>query len=167
MNLILLLSVFILFLGIALFMFTYRQRSKYGALATRTLYMDTARSPGSVLHSHTIPLLGKPDYLINQSGHIIPVEIKTGKTPRTPYHNHVLQLLAYCYLVEENYGQVPPYGIIKYPEQEYKVGYDEKTKQLVKTIVDEIMKNKQSGEEFYCRHPYHNLISYQTGHAAQ
>ncbi len=49
-------------------------------------------------------------------GTIIPVEIKSRRSPRSgvPYSSHRVQLLAYCALVEETYGRVPPYGILSY-----------------------------------------------------
>jgi len=68
-------------------------------------------------------LTGRPDYLVNDGGVKIPVEVKSTLSPPSPYRSHVLQLAAYCLLVEEEYGQLPPYGIIKYRDQTYAVEY--------------------------------------------
>ena len=47
---------------------------------------------------------------------MIPVEIKSGRTPRggSPFPSHRVQLLAYCLLIEENLGSIPPYGLLIY-----------------------------------------------------
>ncbi|NIV28571.1 MAG: CRISPR-associated protein Cas4, partial [Anaerolineae bacterium] len=36
---------------------------------------------------------------------------------------HVLQLAAYCLLVEEQEGQAPAYGILKYGDRAFEVDY--------------------------------------------
>ena len=62
-------------------------------------------------------LTGRPDELRRLSdGTIIPVEIKSCRSPRSevPYLSHRAQLLAYCALVVETYGRAPPYGILCY-----------------------------------------------------
>src|SRR5688572_13440327 len=95
-------TAFILFvLGILLLLFISKKRSDFGILNSTKIYSDTDKNPGETLYSKTINLVGKPDYLIKEDGMIIPVEIKTGKTPKTPYLNHTMQLMAYCLLVEE------------------------------------------------------------------
>jgi CRISPR-associated exonuclease Cas4 len=75
------------------------------------------------LFSRRYLLTGKPDYLVDDSGTRIPVEVKSTACPPSPYRSHVLQLAAYCLLVEEEVGQPPPYGIIKYQDQACTVEY--------------------------------------------
>ena len=85
----------------------------------KTIYQDT-QAAGGLLVSNKHRLKGRPDLLLKQGNVIIPVEVKTGKTPTRPYDSHVMQLVAYCVLVEENYGIRPPYGIIRYPSANLK-----------------------------------------------
>jgi CRISPR-associated exonuclease Cas4 len=53
----------------------------------------------------------------------VPVEVKSGAAPEQPYPAHVLQLAAYCLLVEEQEGQSPPYGILKYGDRAFEIDY--------------------------------------------
>ena len=65
-------------------------------------------------------------YLVEHAGGvIIPVEVKSAPAPPEPYDGHVLQLAAYCLLVEENYGVRPPYGIIQYDDDAFEIEYTE------------------------------------------
>jgi CRISPR-associated exonuclease Cas4 len=76
------------------------------------------------LHSTADRLIGKPDYLVElRNGEIIPVEIKTGSAPASPWPGHVLQLAAYCRLVEDVYGIRPSYGILQYRDRAFTVPY--------------------------------------------
>jgi len=54
---------------------------------------------------------------------VIPVEIKSGRTPAQPYDSHLLQLAAYCLLVEETTGRRPPHGLICYPGATFRLEY--------------------------------------------
>lgn len=93
-------------------------RAASGLPKGRVVYMDMdeAHPPEGTLVSKRWRLLGKPDYLITTEAGIIPVEVKSAALPRSgqPYPGHVLQLAAYCLLVEEVYGKRPPFGYIRY-----------------------------------------------------
>jgi CRISPR-associated exonuclease Cas4 len=78
-------------------------------------------------------LTGKPDYLVEQNGKIIPVEVKSGRAPEAPYDSHIYQLAAYCLLVEKTYHTRPPYGIIHYENRDFSVDY---THDLENALVD-------------------------------
>jgi CRISPR-associated exonuclease Cas4 len=75
------------------------------------------------LFSRELLLTGKPDYLIADGADVIPVEVKSSRAPVQPYPSHLLQLAAYCLLVEECYGRRPPYGIVKYADRAFEVDY--------------------------------------------
>lgn len=79
-------------------------RVKNGIPSGIVVYSDLDR-PGKALFSKRYGIAGKPDYIIKDgaSNAHIPVEIKSGQAYK-PYRNHVLQLAAYCLLVEENYN---------------------------------------------------------------
>jgi CRISPR-associated exonuclease Cas4 len=61
----------------------------------------------------------------------IPVEVKTGRTPRGPLFSHILQIAAYCLLMEEEYGKPPPHGVIRYDDASHDIEYNEDLKRLV------------------------------------
>jgi CRISPR-associated exonuclease Cas4 len=80
------------------------------------VYQDTLQRHDETLYSTRYHLAGRPDHVIRQGQYNIPVEVKTGRTPEYPYPNQVMQLIAYCALVEEHYGVRPPHGILLFEE---------------------------------------------------
>ena len=73
---------------------------------------------------------------MEREGLYIPVELKTGRAPKGPFFSHVLQVIAYCSLVEEKYGKAPPFGIVKYgPTAEFEVEYGEEQKRLLESML--------------------------------
>jgi len=114
-----------------------RQRKQAGLPGGRVIYTDT-RAWGRVeqpLTDRELGLTGKPDYLVEKDGRIIPVEVKTGHTPSAPYDSHIFQVAAYCLLVERTYGKRPPYGIIHYPSRDFAVDY---TAELESSLLDQL-----------------------------
>jgi CRISPR-associated exonuclease Cas4 len=105
--------------GLAALLWSRRKRERSGLPQGRVIYADTGawERCEKPLFSKRHLLTGKPDYLVKERGRVIPVEVKSALSPPTPYRSHVLQLAAYCLLVEEEYGRTPPYGIIKYRDQ--------------------------------------------------
>jgi CRISPR-associated exonuclease Cas4 len=131
------LVIFLVILGIIFLWQSTRQRSQAGLPGGRIIYTDT-RAWGEVekpLVDHVLGLTGKPDYLIEREGMIIPVEVKSGRTPAAPYDSHIFQVAAYCLLVEKTYGKRPPYGIIHYPNRDFAVDY---TDQLESSLLDQL-----------------------------
>ncbi|MCX7682643.1 MAG: CRISPR-associated protein Cas4 [Anaerolineae bacterium] len=112
-------------LAIALLVLARRARRRSGLPQGRVIYTDTRgwRRPEKPLFSRTFLLAGRPDYLVADGDIIIPVEVKSGRAPAQPYRSHLLQLAAYCLLVEETYAKRPPYGIITYADQAFEVDY--------------------------------------------
>ena len=116
-------SAFILAL-IFLWQSAQRQRAA-GIPGGRIIYTDT-KTWGQVAEALFDPiagLTGKPDYLVRNGKIVLPVEVKSGRTPDAPYDAHIFQLAAYCLLVERKYGMRPPYGIIHYPKHTFAVDY--------------------------------------------
>ncbi len=69
---------------------------------------------------------------------MIPVEIKSGRA-REPYKGHVMQLAAYCCLVEENYHRPVPYGIIVYSDGlQHRINFDKSLRSDLLATVDEM-----------------------------
>lgn len=152
-----LIIISIVLLGLVLIYLINRQQKGFGVLNSKIIYSDTDLKPGKIFYSKRIKLCGKPDYLIKDNGIFIPVEIKTGKTPEVPYENHTMQLMAYCFLVEENFGIRPPGGYIKYPEKEFKIAYTKEAEQSVIDVVSDILDLKRSNKEQHCEHKNHYI----------
>lgn len=98
--------------------------------------MDKAKA----FKSEKYGLSGRPDYIIKLDAGLIPVEEKKGRTPRGPLFSHILQVAAYCMLIEEVEGKAPPYGILKYPEHEHEIEFNEDLKVVVLEKLDEMRK---------------------------
>ncbi len=150
------LTGFIFLLGLIFLWFINRKEKSFGSPMGERVYSDSDYSPGEVLYSQSLPLVGKPDYIIREGNKYIPIEVKTGKTPSEPYTSHTMQLMAYCFLIEEKYAVTPPGGYIKYPDKEFKIAYTKEAKQSLKELVEEVLKAKLSGEELNCNHEAHN-----------
>lgn len=129
-------AILLLFLLALIFFWqSGRQRQEAGLPGGRIIYTDT-RGWGKLerpLYDQLLGLTGKPDYLVQQKGQIIPVEVKSGRAPEAPYDSHIYQVAAYCLLVEKTYGKRPPYGIIHYENRDYAVDY---TPQLESSLLD-------------------------------
>ncbi len=92
-------------------------------------------------------LVGRPDYLFREKGKLIPVEVKSGRLPSSPYAPHVFQLMAYCLLVEEATGSAPPYGVIAYRDGRFLIKYTPSLRAEVLDVLEEMRKVLASGQE--------------------
>ena len=129
------LGLTLLLLALALLFISGCQRRRAGLPGGRVIYTDT-RSWGAVekpLYDLDLGLTGKPDYLVRQKEAILPVEVKTGRSPEVAYDSHIFQVAVYCLLVEKTYRKRPPYGIIHYPTRDFAVDY---TPELENTLLD-------------------------------
>jgi CRISPR-associated exonuclease Cas4 len=75
----------------------------------RILTSDAGARPGRLLVSERHGLHGRPDYLIRRGRQVVPVEVKPTQT--RVYPSAVMQVMAYCLLVEEHYGR-PRHGLL-------------------------------------------------------
>lgn len=100
-------------------------RQETGLPAGRVTYVDTGawNRCERPLFSRRHRLTGRPDYLVRHRQGVIPVEVKSGAAPQHPYAAHILQLAAYCLLVEEQEGRSPPFGILKYSDRAFEIDY--------------------------------------------
>lgn len=108
-----------------------------------------------ILKSSTVNLVGRPAEYRILNGVKVPVaEIKTYMSDDT-IEAYTMQLMAYCMLMEESTGIVPPGGILKYMDKEIKIAYTSEAKRAVVALVREIEYHKASHTEFHCNHPEH------------
>ncbi|HSG42948.1 MAG TPA: CRISPR-associated protein Cas4 [Anaerolineales bacterium] len=128
-------SFILLFIAFIFFWQSGRQREAAGLPGGRVIYTDTHgwNKVEKPLYNGTLGLTGKPDYLIEQNGQIIPVEVKSGRAPNAPYDSHIYQLASYCLLVDKTYHKRPPYGIIHYEDRDFAVEY---TRELEASLLD-------------------------------
>jgi len=131
--------VALLLAGVGLWLLV-RARRAYrdaGLPVGRITYVDTGawNRCERPLFSRRYRITGKPDYLVGSPAGVIPVEVKSGTAPQQPYSAHVLQLAAYCLLVEEQENRTVPYGIIKYADKAFEVDYTSALRaQVVETL---------------------------------
>lgn len=157
MNTLLILAALALVGGVILLIYWFWLSRHLGVLTNKNVYTDSEANPGDLLFGKTLALCGKPDLIIDRDGMLIPVEIKSGRTPQEPYQNHTMQLMAYCLLVEENYGIRPVGGYLKYPHKEFKIAYTDEARNSITELVGEMLLLKHSGRELKCSHPQHNI----------
>jgi CRISPR-associated exonuclease Cas4 len=141
-------ALLIFLLAVIFFWQSDRQRKAAGLPGGRVIYTDT-HAWGRVekpLFYQALGLTGKPDYLIQQNGQIIPVEVKTGRVPEAPYDSHIYQLASYCLLVEKTYGKRPPYGIIHYNNRDFAVDYTQELESKLLDILADMKRDDHKGE---------------------
>lgn len=93
-------------------------RAASGLPGGEVIYSDTGawQRQERPLISRQFGLVGKPDYLVTTGPRAapVPVEVKSGRRPAQPYAGHILQLAAYCLLVEETWHAAPAFGLLHY-----------------------------------------------------
>lgn len=106
-----------------------------GLVEGELAYSDLDR-PADTLRSPRYELTGRPDYIVRRKGTLIPVELKTGRTPASPHESHLMQLGVYCLLVEDAYAQRPAVGVLQYPERTFEVPFtDDFRDQVLQTTL--------------------------------
>ncbi len=106
-----------------------RRGQQHSGLPTgEVIYADTGHwaEVARPLFSQRYRLTGKPDYLVDNEEGLIPVEVKHTTAPAggKAYASHVMQLAAYCLLVEDVLGKTPPCGLIRYRDATLRIPYD-------------------------------------------
>jgi len=114
------------------------RRRQAGLPRGRVVYRDTDGTPVRSLFSNRHRLTGRPDYLVQERGAICPVEVKPGRTFPEPRDGDVLQLGAYCLLVEETEHQRPPHGYLRYANCTFEVAYTDELRDAVLDALDDI-----------------------------
>jgi len=128
--------------GIALLVRARRRRAQLGLPPGEVVYQDTLARLDETLFSRRYWLAGRPDYLVQDGEWVIPVEVKTGRTPSYPYPGQVMQCIAYCALVEERFGVRPPYGIILFEQsgQQFTIDF---TPEAERTLIETLAAMRQ------------------------
>ena len=138
----------LILLALALFWVAARQRKAAGLPAGRVVYTDTGQA-GKVekpLFDPLSDLVGKPDYLVEQDGLLIPVEVKSTYAPSEPYDSHIYQLAAYCLLVFKVYGKRPPHGLLRYRNRTFAVDFTAEVEANLLDRLAEMRLQEKAGE---------------------
>lgn len=132
------------FLGVALWLALRARRGQQrsGMPQGRLVYADTGRwsEVAKPYFSARYQLTGKPDYLVDGADGIVPVEVKHTAAPAggQAYASHVMQLAAYCLLVEEAHGEAPPYGLIRYTNATIQIDYTQTLRSRLLELLEEL-----------------------------
>jgi len=146
----------------------WQGRSEYAAAGLPsgdivTSDVGVERTVDRPLISHRHGLVGRPDYLmrIRHAGKscLIPIEVKSARSPATPYDSHQMQLLTYCILVEEETGERPPYGLLRYRDRTHTVAFTKEAEAQVLACAAAIRAARQQkdvvrshADQSICRH---------------
>jgi CRISPR-associated exonuclease Cas4 len=129
----------LLLAAVLLWAWGLRLRRRTGLPWAPVLAQDTTgRALEKPLFARQIGLTGKPDYLLEIRGSTIPVEVKPGRRAARPYESDLMQLAAYCLLVEETSGVAPPYGLLRYAEQTFRLDYTPHVRDELLALLDEM-----------------------------
>lgn len=133
-----------------------RRAARQGGLPSgELLYSDTGYPVGRIgeiekdrqgvrqekpLISRPYGLVGKPDYLVLTDEGIVPIEVKSTRCPAggRAYDSHIMQLAAYCLLVEDVIEENVPYGIIRYADCEVTLDYTPELRDELLALLEEI-----------------------------
>lgn len=135
-------------IAIALLVIARRLRLRSGLPAGQVIYSDAGawQRNERALFSPAYGIAGKPDYLVRSGDAITPVEVKSSSAPARPWPGHVLQLAAYCLLVEEALGARVTQGIIQYADRRFVVEYTPALKAELLRAVDEMRAALDAGD---------------------
>ncbi len=100
--------------------------------------MDERNRMQVPLRSRRHGLTGKPDYLLQQGRAYVPVEVKPGRHASQPYDSDLMQLAAYCLLVEEHTGIAPPYGLLRYATVSFRLKYTPAVRDTLLATLEEM-----------------------------
>ena len=140
------LAVFLAIAALVLFWLARTQKKKTDLPGGRIIYTDTqgwvrVERP---LYDPELHLTGKPDYLVEQAGCIIPVEVKSSPGLAAPHEAHIYQLAAYCLLVDRLYGKRPAYGVLRYPDQTFAIDFTPALEERVTALIGEMQSRSHS-----------------------
>ncbi len=112
-----------------------QERARTGLPAGRVVSSDTGawKTAAQSMVASAQRLVGKPDYVVESGGRMVPIEVKLRPAPDEPYPSHVMQLAAYCMLVEATYGRRPTHGLIHYSDRTFAIDY---TRELEAELLD-------------------------------
>lgn len=130
----------ILVAGIILLLISRRQQHQSGLPSGEIIYSDTRQWEPleTPLYDPSLGLAGRPDYLVRSDDQIVPVEIKSSHVAEAPYEGHIMQVAAYCRLIDYEYGIRPAHGLIHYPDKTFSIEYSLDLEQNLSDLLHEV-----------------------------
>jgi CRISPR-associated exonuclease Cas4 len=140
----LIISAIVLFVYAARLRFSVRKgKESFGIPDGMILYSDL-NVPAAPLFSKRSRLIGKPDYIVRKENHCIPVEVKSGGGLH-PHESQVLQLAAYCQILEDIFGVFVPDGILVYNNIKYIIPFDPKLRFELESVMKTMRASLRNG----------------------
>ncbi len=143
------LAIVVILIGLFVLSQGRRLQIETGLPSGRVMYADTGawKTVERPLFSALHQLAGKPDYVVKHGQQTIPIEVKSANAPGDgPRRSHLLQLAAYCLLIEERYQHRPEYGIIKYADRAFEIDYTSALETALLDTLDAMRANLTEGE---------------------
>lgn len=121
------------------------ERHRALGLPAGELVYEDADGEGTLLFSDQYPLAGKPDYVVKlDDQRLVPVELKLStQNVTTPYSNHILQLAAYCLILEDYAERAPTHGILRYADRDFTIDYTPALRRKVIRRLEEMARSNE------------------------
>lgn len=139
----------LLFIGVGLWL-----RTSLPSMHILSSDVGPALPATKTLVSHHYGLTGRPDYLVQIDRGIVPVELKSGNIPRNgrPHVGNLMQLAAYCLIVEGTMAVSVPYGIIKYRDGSIRIRFTGTLRRRLLDILPRIQAAKSKSADCHRSH---------------
>jgi CRISPR-associated exonuclease Cas4 len=104
------------------------------------LVYEDSDGQAEYLFSRQFPLIGKPDYIIQlPDGRPLPIELRLGvEEAKAPYSHHVIQIAAYCLILEDYFEEAPTHGLLRYAHQDFTIEYTPSLRKKVIKLLDDM-----------------------------
>lgn len=144
-----LLAFFIFALGAWLLWLARRDQQRLGLPQGHLSLADMpGLRQGTTLHDPYLGLRGRPDYVIALDEHTwVPVEVKSGRTPATPYEGHVYQVVAYALLLQRVLRKRVPFALLHYPETTFRIEVTPQREAEVLALLARMQHYRRTGQE--------------------
>jgi CRISPR-associated exonuclease Cas4 len=110
-----------------------------------------------VLHAPKYHLTGAPDYIIKQGDKYVPVEVKSGRVPKSLHDSVRMQVISAALLVESEFGTRPEKGYVQYPGKAFTVKIAQKSVARLLDAIGTMREARRTGNApdappswFYC-----------------
>lgn len=144
-----LLCAVIFLFAIALWRKSREARAQSGLpFSARVVYSDSGawEKIEKPLFSRRYALTGKPDYIVEENGATIPIEVKPNRVASAPYESDVMQLAAYGLLIEETFGTHPAYGLLKYRDAVFQIDFTDELHEELLDLMDTMRRDLDAHE---------------------
>ena len=130
-------SAVLLVLGVLTLLLWLFLRSRSRVLPGEVVYRDEKGARTLVSRHHR--LAGRPDYVTREKAGLVPVEVKSRACGKWgPYEGERAQVLAYCLLVEEEFGGRVSHGVIEYRDRRVTVPFGERERREIVALLAEM-----------------------------